>query len=136
MSTGFHARRATGLTGAEKEESFTRTESVARWSLEGGQRTKLRSSAVRLFFLPVQGVFFHLWFEVVYGIFRVDGVMAMVFVDDLFLSLTAWPYFTTFFVVPCRLRSRANQKFGSGFLRSRIFDSCFSSWNRSILNFP
>ena len=31
MSTGLHARRATGLTVAEREEIFTRTESVARW---------------------------------------------------------------------------------------------------------
>ena len=35
MSTGLHARRATGLTVAESEESFIRTESVARWSREG-----------------------------------------------------------------------------------------------------
>ena len=35
MSTGLHARRATGLTVAEREESFTRTESVARWWREG-----------------------------------------------------------------------------------------------------
>ena len=35
MSTGLNARRATGLTVAESKESFTRTESVARWSREG-----------------------------------------------------------------------------------------------------
>ena len=35
VSTGLHARQATGLTVAEREESFTRTESVARWSREG-----------------------------------------------------------------------------------------------------
>ena len=35
MSTGLHAGRATGLTAAEREGSFTRTESVARWSREG-----------------------------------------------------------------------------------------------------
>ena len=35
VSTGLHVRRATGLTVAEREESFTRTESVARWSREG-----------------------------------------------------------------------------------------------------
>ena len=35
MSTGLHAARATGLTVAEREESFTRTESEARWSREG-----------------------------------------------------------------------------------------------------
>ena len=29
-----HARRVTGLTVAESEEIFTRTESVARWSRE------------------------------------------------------------------------------------------------------
>ena len=35
MSTGLHARRATGLPGAEREESFTQTESVAKGSPEG-----------------------------------------------------------------------------------------------------
>ena len=35
VSTGLNARRATGLTVAESKESFTRTESVARWSREG-----------------------------------------------------------------------------------------------------
>jgi len=35
VSTGLHARRATGLTVEEREGSFTRTESVARWSREG-----------------------------------------------------------------------------------------------------
>ena len=34
MSTGRHARRATGLIVAESEENFARTESVARWSRE------------------------------------------------------------------------------------------------------
>ena len=41
MSTGLRARRATGLTGAEREERSARTESVARWSREGGERTRL-----------------------------------------------------------------------------------------------
>ena len=35
MSTGLNAGRATGLTVIEREESFTRTESEARWSREG-----------------------------------------------------------------------------------------------------
>ena len=35
MSTGLHARRAMGLTVAEREESLTRTEPVATWSREG-----------------------------------------------------------------------------------------------------
>ena len=35
MSAGLHARRATGFTVAESEESFPRTESVARWSRVG-----------------------------------------------------------------------------------------------------
>ena len=35
MSTGLHAKRATGLTVVERERSFTRTESVARWAREG-----------------------------------------------------------------------------------------------------
>ena len=34
MSTALIARRATGLTVAKSKESFTRTESVARWLLE------------------------------------------------------------------------------------------------------
>ena len=35
VSTGIHARRATGLTVTEREENLTRTESVARWSRKG-----------------------------------------------------------------------------------------------------
>ena len=35
MSTGLNARRATRLTVAKGEESFTRTESMTRWSREG-----------------------------------------------------------------------------------------------------
>ena len=35
MGTGLHARRATGVTVAEMEESFTRTASVVRWSRDG-----------------------------------------------------------------------------------------------------
>ena len=35
VSTGLHGGRATGLTVTEREEIFTRTESVARWSREG-----------------------------------------------------------------------------------------------------
>ena len=35
VSTRLHARRSTGLTVADSEESFTRTESVASWSREG-----------------------------------------------------------------------------------------------------
>ena len=35
VNTGLHVRRATGLAVAEREESFTRNESVARWSREG-----------------------------------------------------------------------------------------------------
>ena len=34
VSTGLHARRATGLIMAERQESYTRTESVTRWSQE------------------------------------------------------------------------------------------------------
>ena len=89
VSTGRHARRATGLTVAEGEESFTRTESVARWSREGlaayeaegealpfvfffffffdrckvfqSGKTKLRTGEVRgFFFLPeIFGVILH-----------------------------------------------------------------------------
>ena len=35
MSPRLHARLATGLTVAEREASFTRTDSVVRWSREG-----------------------------------------------------------------------------------------------------
>ena len=35
VSTGLYARRVTGLTVAESDVSFTRTESVARWPREG-----------------------------------------------------------------------------------------------------
>ena len=35
VRTGLHAWRATGITVTERGESFTRTESVARWSREG-----------------------------------------------------------------------------------------------------
>ena len=35
MSTGLHARRATGITVAQREESFSRNESVTKWSREG-----------------------------------------------------------------------------------------------------
>ena len=35
MGTELHARRATGFIVAEREESFTETESVSRWSREG-----------------------------------------------------------------------------------------------------
>ena len=45
MSIGLHARRATGLTVAESEESFTRTESVARWSGEGRAAYKAEREA-------------------------------------------------------------------------------------------
>ena len=51
MSTGLHARRATGLTVAEREESFTQTESVARWSREGRAAYEAeRSSVIRFYF--------------------------------------------------------------------------------------
>ena len=52
MSTGIHARRATERTGAEREEIFTRTESLARWSREGRAAYEAeRRSAVRFFLL-------------------------------------------------------------------------------------
>ena len=57
MSIVFHARRATGLIGAEREESLTRTESVARWSREGRAAYEAeRRSAVRFLFSPAQGI--------------------------------------------------------------------------------
>ena len=58
MSTGLHARRATGLTRAERGESFTRIESVARLSREKRVAYKAeRSSAVRFFSLDRRKVF-------------------------------------------------------------------------------
>ena len=50
MSNGLHARRAMGLTVAEREESFTMTESVVRWSRDGQAAYEAeRSSDVRFF---------------------------------------------------------------------------------------
>ena len=58
MSTGLHARRATELTGFHASEgSFTRTESVTRWSgKERAAHEAERRSVVRYLFLPTQGV--------------------------------------------------------------------------------
>ena len=48
VSTELQAMRSTGLTVAEREESFTRTESVAKWSREGWAAYKAAgTSAVR-----------------------------------------------------------------------------------------
>ena len=49
MSTGLHARQATGLTVAEREDSFTRIESVARPSREGRAAYETERSSVVLF---------------------------------------------------------------------------------------
>ena len=50
MSIGLRAGRATGLTVAESEESFTRIESMASWSRDGRAAYEAgRSSAVRFF---------------------------------------------------------------------------------------
>ena len=50
MSTGLHSKRETGLTVAEREEIFTRTDSVVRWSRDGRAAYEAeRSSAVRFF---------------------------------------------------------------------------------------
>ena len=49
MSIGLHPRRATGLTVAESEESFTRTESVARWSREGRAAYEAEREALLFF---------------------------------------------------------------------------------------
>ena len=51
VSTGLHARRATGLTVAESEESFTRTESVARWSRDGRAAYEAEREALLYVFL-------------------------------------------------------------------------------------
>ena len=61
VSTGLNARRATGLTAAESEKSFTRSENRWRGGRERGERrTRLgeKSSDVAffVFFLPVQVV--------------------------------------------------------------------------------
>ena len=52
MSTGLHARRATGLTVAEREENLTGTESVARWSPDGRAAYEAKREALMFdFFL-------------------------------------------------------------------------------------
>ena len=51
MNAGLNAWRATGLTVAEREESFTRTESVARWTREGRAAYEADRSSVDFFFL-------------------------------------------------------------------------------------
>ena len=51
MSTGLSARRATGLIVAESEESFIRTESVARWSREGRPAYEVERGALLFVFL-------------------------------------------------------------------------------------
>ena len=53
MSTGLNASWATGLTVAESEESFTRTESVARWSREGRAAYEAEREALRFVFILV-----------------------------------------------------------------------------------
>ena len=51
VSIGLHGRLATGLTGAKREEISTRTESVARRSREGRAAHEAeRSPAVSFFF--------------------------------------------------------------------------------------
>ena len=55
MSTGLHARRATGLTVAEREEIFTRTESVARWWREGRAAYERLREALLFDFLFLTG---------------------------------------------------------------------------------
>ena len=45
VSTGLHAGRATELTVAAREESLTRTESVARWSREGREACEAEREA-------------------------------------------------------------------------------------------
>ena len=52
MSTGLNVRRATGLTVAQSEESFNRTESVAGWSRDGRAYEAEREALLFDFFLP------------------------------------------------------------------------------------
>ena len=69
VSTGLHARRSTGLTVADSEESFTRTESVASWSPEGRAGYEAEREALLFVFLlfrpvrtiPVVPCFLHLF---------------------------------------------------------------------------
>ena len=56
MSTGFHAWRATGLTVAEREESFTRTESVVRWSRDGRAAYEAKKDALLFVFVLARWV--------------------------------------------------------------------------------
>ena len=55
VSTGLHARRATGLTVAEREESFTWTESVARWSRDGRTAYEAKRKALLFVFFLLTG---------------------------------------------------------------------------------
>ena len=58
VSTGLHGRWATGLTEAEREENFTRTESVATLSREGRAAYEAEiSSALRFCFFDRCNVF-------------------------------------------------------------------------------
>ena len=54
MSTGLHARRATGLTWAEREESLAWTESVERWPREQAAYKAERSSALQFLFFDLR----------------------------------------------------------------------------------
>ena len=56
---------------------------------------------------------------------------------DVFSAVRDRPPFFPFLLgVPCRLRSLAIQRCGSGVLRSRIFDSWSCWWNRDFPEFP
>ena len=55
MSTGLHARRATGLTVVEREEIFNLTESVARWWREGRAAYERLRGALLFDFLFLTG---------------------------------------------------------------------------------
>ena len=55
VSTGLHARRATGLALVEREESFTRAEPVARWSREEWAAYEAERSSAARFVLFLAG---------------------------------------------------------------------------------
>ena len=86
MITGLYARRATGLTVAEREDNFTRTESVARWSREGRATYEAKRKALLfVFFYFLTGARCSKWAEKYYmkrgrGFFFLSEIFDFIFV--------------------------------------------------------
>ena len=123
MSTGLHARQATGLTGLESEETFTRTKSVARWSREGRAAYKAeRSSAVRLLFQPTQRT------PIRREIITSEGTG----IASPFQIFVSPPLFSRCCAVLCFLFRTSLQKDVRTCMRH---PSCFSGWSVELLAF-